>query len=79
MNLQLGNIIRKPFQQLFSLHAFLEHEKHSKQVPLVNVCMSGRTQEDYVAVFEEINKFYPSQDSEWQEFITDFELGVANI
>ena len=45
-------VIRKPFYQLFSIHAFITSDgENMKQVPLVFVVMSGKRTTDYRAIF----------------------------
>ena len=43
-------IIRQPFMQLFSVHAFIKQDGQSKMIPLVFIMMSCRRTKDYKAV-----------------------------
>ena len=53
-------VVRKPFTQLFSIHAFVMSGGNTKQVPLVFVLMSGKSKADYVAVLEHVRDMLPS-------------------
>ena len=47
-------VVKAPFYQLLSVHAFVKREGAIKQIPLVYVLMSARHTRDYKAVFEAI-------------------------
>ena len=48
-------VVRKPFVQLFSIHAFISCDDEMKQVPLAHVSMSRRTRPDYEAVLRKVS------------------------
>ena len=53
-------IVRQPFAQLLSIHAFIKCDKSLEQIPLMFVVMSGKHKKDYKRVFKEIKEMIPS-------------------
>ena len=43
-------VVNNPWQQLFSIHAFIKSGNSMKQIPLVFCVMSGKRKEDYYEV-----------------------------
>ena len=67
-------IVKPPFTQLWSIHAYIEFGTTMKQVPLLFVLMSGKSKADYVAVLRTIKKAAPSVALE--RFVIDFEAAM---
>ena len=44
-------VVRAPFVQLFTVHAFIRQGDNLKQIPLVYCLMSGKSPKDYEAIF----------------------------
>lgn len=43
-------VVKPPFYQLFTVHAFVKSDGNVKQLPLAFVLMSGKKTKDYLAV-----------------------------
>ena len=52
-------VVRAPFAQLASIHAFIKKEGHLKQVALCFVYMSGRKTKDYAEVLRRVLEMLP--------------------
>lgn len=52
-------VVSKPFQQLLSIHCFVEADSCVKQVPLVYILMSRNKTKDYTAVLKSIRSRMP--------------------
>ena len=50
-------IVKKPFEMLYSVHAFIRVDDNMKQVPLAFMLMSGRTERDYKKVHNALISF----------------------
>ena len=67
-------IVKDPFKQLFSIHAFVTHGQCTKQVPLAFALMSRREWGDYKAVLEALLGVMTRRPSvRW--IMMDFEAG----
>ena len=53
-------VIREPFKQLYSVHAYIESGDAIKQVPLMYIFMSGRKESDYIEVLKAMQRLVPS-------------------
>jgi len=68
-------VVRSPFIQLFSIHAFVRTREVIKQIPLCFVLMSAKRKKDYKAVFNIIReKMFERPIVE--DVVTDFEKSV---
>ncbi|XP_076113413.1 uncharacterized protein LOC143081063 [Mytilus galloprovincialis] len=67
-------VVKKPFYQLFSIHAFIQKDNCMKQIPLLFVLMSRREKKDYKAVFTRLVELIPQHRV--QAFCLDFEAGA---
>ena len=68
-------VVRDPFVQLFSVHAFVKKNDHLQQLPLAFVLMSRRRAVDYRGVFEALIAAMPRRPCV-QAVVADFEAAV---
>ena len=68
-------VVKEPFTQLVSVHAFVAKEDVVKQEPLCFLLMSGRKRSDYVAVLHKVVDLLPSPPR-LQQVVSDFERAL---
>lgn len=71
-------VVREPFKQLFTIHAFVRKDNNLKQVPLLYVLMSSRKAKHYAEVFQKIKQIFSdtNQELRLERVISDFERGM---
>ena len=68
-------MVKAPFTQLYSIHAFLQKEGDIKQVPLLFALMSSRKKRDYKAVLRSVLQLLPGEPSV-KRLVMDFEMAI---
>jgi len=68
-------VIKQPFTQLFSIHAFVKKDGKLLQTPLAFVVMSRRRRKDYKRVFHALIATLPRRPLV-QAVVSDFEVAV---
>lgn len=64
-------VVRAPFTQMMSVHAFVCQGDKTKQVPMVFVLVSARRRRDYHAVFKAIRNLL-SEEIRVEKMVQDF-------
>ena len=54
-------VVRWPFTQLFSIHAFMKCDGNVKQMPLLFVLMLGKRRKDYRQIFSKLKEILDGQ------------------
>ena len=72
-------VVKTPFTQLFSIHAFVRQEEDMKQVPLMFCLMSGRKQKDYKKVLKEIKKLLTQNGRDENDLTVNLEQVVIDF
>jgi len=67
-------VVKRPFYQLFSVHAFVKSGGQVKMVPLVFALMSRRRRIDYVKVLRQIKKM--AKKIKLETIVSDFEKAM---
>ena len=69
------NVVKSPFTQLFSIHAFIKADGKLKQVPLMFVLMSGKRKCDYRKVMKKVKYLLPPRPAVTR-VVADFEAAM---
>ena len=70
-------VVRAPFVQLFSVHAFIRQGDNLKQIPLVYCLMSGKSTKDYEAIFTALLQLLSRTNLGVKSVILDFEAQLG--
>lgn len=66
----------KPFEQCYTICAYIRKKNRMKMVPLVYAFMTHMTKEDYKDVLEKIVELLGNERPAIQQFVADFEKAV---
>ena len=71
------HVVKAPYTQLWSIHAFVRVDDCAKQVPLAYVIMSGKRASDYRAVLKAVlDQSTDDQQFNIERVVGDFEAAV---
>ena len=68
-------VVKSPFTQLFSIHAFVKQDEDIKQLPLAYALMSEKRRRDYKKVLQAILDLLP-QEIAIEAAVADFETAL---
>ena len=69
------NVMKSPFSQLFSIHAFIKANGKLKQVPLMFILISGKRKNDYKKVMKKVKNLLPPGPAVTR-VVADFEAAM---
>jgi hypothetical protein len=67
-------VVKAPFTQLFTIHAFVRSGECAKQIPLAFILMSGKRKRDYGKVLKVIKEI--TKERKLAKFVLDFESAL---
>ena len=67
-------VVKAPFTQLFTIHAFVQSGECIKQIPVAFILMSGERKRDYRKVLKVIKNL--TKDRKLEKFVLDFESAL---
>ena len=73
-------IVKGPFYQLVTLHSLVNAGHRSESVPCGYFIMSGKSQADYIGVFEKLKAFMEEDGNAWniKSAMMDYDLALRN-
>ena len=69
-------VVKDPFYQLFTVHAFVKKEGNIEQVPLMFIFMTGKSKRDNRVAFQAMKDLLQPDNEGPHEFVTDYEAAI---